>query len=342
MMDDLNCWQIFAGAEGRDYTDECLRLGMAFVGGEEHVRTIQRIRSGDLILLRKPGRGVVAVGVAEDRHGHCSGNATLTGKEWLGDFDGWALHGYCYVDWYRLQQPVPAGRARTIELVTRGSKLRALAESIVGKEPSLRQTVGYDLEPNSDEVRRLTDEEIISFLIGKGLRPGAAEELSETVQRIRRLARYYYETEGLSWRSIREHETRTFLVVPLLLALGWSEQRLKIEFPAGGRRRIDIACFETPYRNRNTDCKLIIETKGFDKGLSYAHGQAKHYARSYPDCELVLATNGFCYKAFHRMDEESFSSSPTAYLNILEPRLNYPIRPAIGGALPLLEALLPN
>jgi len=40
--------------------------------------------------------------------------------------------------------------------------------------------------------------------------------------------------------DIREHETRTFLVIPLLLALGWAEQQLKIEMPAAGAESISL------------------------------------------------------------------------------------------------------
>ncbi len=61
------------------------------------------------------------------------------------------------------------------------------------------------------------DDEIVQHLISQGLRPGAAEELTATFNRIRRLARYYH---GRRWEDVGEHEARTFLVIPLLLALG--------------------------------------------------------------------------------------------------------------------------
>lgn len=52
------------------------------------------------------------------------------------------------------------------------------------------------------------DDEIVQHLISQGLRPGAAEELTATFNRIRRLARYYH---GRRWEDVREHEARTFL-----------------------------------------------------------------------------------------------------------------------------------
>jgi hypothetical protein len=51
-------------------------------------------------------------------------------------------------------------------------------------------------------------------------RPAAA------ISRIQRLARWYSRRAG--WVS--EHEIRTFLIVPLPLALGWPEQRINIEY----------------------------------------------------------------------------------------------------------------
>ena len=61
------------------------------------------------------------------------------------------------------------------------------------------------------------DDEIVQHLISQGLRPGAAEELTVTFNRTRRLARYYH---GRRWKDVGEHEARTFLVILLLLALG--------------------------------------------------------------------------------------------------------------------------
>lgn len=191
-----------------------------------------------------------------------------------------------------------------------------------------------ELEPKlSDQVE---DEEIIEFLVGKGLRIAAAEELTTTFRRIRRLAKYY--RESVDWEDVREHETRTFLIVPLLLALGWPEQSIKIEQPLQGGR-VDLALFNGPYKGDPENAVVLIETKGFAQGLFYAPGQVLSYAKHFPKCKVIFVSNGYCYKAYEDKGN-GFSSEPSAYLNILDPRKDYPLNPKIPGALELLRLLL--
>jgi hypothetical protein len=157
----------------------------------------------------------------------------------------------------------------------RGQNLRDKADKVISDFPAQD---GVDSGPK--QTRLVEDNEIIDHLIREGLRPGAAEELTATFNRIRRLARYYYRRP---WEDVREHEARTFLVIPLLLALGWAEQQIKIELPAGGRERADIACFSRPYNRNKGECVLIIETKSFSQGLYYARNQVERYAKEFPN-----------------------------------------------------------
>jgi hypothetical protein len=178
---------------------------------------------------------------------------------------------------------------------------------------------------------------MVEFLIGEGLRIADAEDLTVTLRRIRRLANYYYEHK-VGWEQIREHETRTFLIVPLLLALGWPEQSIKIEQPVPGGR-VDLALFDAPFDGRPEKAVALIETKGFTQGLSYAPGQAKGYTASFPDCKVIFVSNGYCYKAYES-GAQGFPDTPSAYLNIRSPSDRYPIDPSVPGALKVLELLL--
>ena len=193
----------------------------------------------------------------------------------------------------------------------------------------------------------IADEQILDFLVKEGLRPGSAEELTSALRRIRLLATYYY--ENCPWADIREHETRSFLVMPLLLALGWAEQQLKVELTVPKAGRVDVACFSKPYQRdekgkpNNSDCVLIIETKGFSSGLDYAPKQARAYATYFPSCEAFAVTNGYCYKMYKRDDSGEFPKQPFAYLNLLRPRDKYPLDPDnVRGALAVLQLLLPR
>ena len=49
----MNTWIVSVGAQGRDYTDDFFRFGMAFVGGDPQRESMKQVRAGDAI-LRKP------------------------------------------------------------------------------------------------------------------------------------------------------------------------------------------------------------------------------------------------------------------------------------------------
>lgn len=209
-------------------------------------------------------------------------------------------------------------------------------------------------------MREIEDKEILEFLVREGLQLSIAEGLTATFNRIRLLANYYYEAiyqrQEIDRKDIREHEARAFLILPLLTALGWPEQQMKIELevrgesPAGKAGKIDIACFAKPYRRNknkepnNEDCTLIIETKHFRSGLDMAPEQGKAYAEHFPHCKAILVSNGYCYKAYERnLDTREFSQEPSAYLNLLRPRDGYPLDPDnVDGALEVLRLMLPQ
>lgn len=324
-------WIVSAGSYGREYADQFFRFGMAFVGGDSQRATMARVSAGDTILLKRGVSEFLAAGTVVARDGVASGDGD---KEWLRDFDGWDLAAYCYVDWHVPEQPIPAQGLRigTIYETSQPQHL-AVAQTLLG-------TATIASGPEPAQTDQVDDETLLTFLIRVGLPVSSADELTEALRRIRLLAHYYY--CNWNWDEIREHETRTFLVTPLLLALGWSEQQLKIELPAPGGR-VDIACFSGPYSGKAEDVVALLETKEFSKGLHYAADQARSYANHFPKCKVIIITNGFCYKTFLRRDDGSFLTSPSAYLNLLKPRARYPLDPdGVGGALDVLDWLLPG
>lgn len=326
-------WQVAAGSAGRDYSDRFLRHGMAFVGGDRQCSTVdQYVQDGDTIILKRGLSEVVAVGRVVTRDGKFKGDGD---KGWLHDFDGWDLSAWCYVDWHKPNQPIQTtGLTRNTIQGVNQSHLLVLAEEVFNSNPSIAT---YEAEPA--DTKEVDDQTLISELVKLGLRPGAAEELTQALRRIRVLARFYLDRD---WSLTNEHDARTFLVVPLLLALGWAEQRMKVELPAPGGGRIDIGCFRKPFSGHADDeCVALIETKGLNQGLDYATKQAHAYAKTFPSCKVVLATNGYCYKTFERVGD-SFATEPTAYLNINLPRNRYPLNPEhVGGAIDVLKLLLP-
>jgi hypothetical protein len=336
----MSYWQIAAGDAGRDYADVFLRHGIAFVGGDGPTEAMKSVALGDCMILKRGMRQIVAVGTVVERDGRFKG---VGDKAWLRDFDGWDLPAYCYVDWRVPENPMDvSGLTRGTLLGLNQEHLRVVAGQLLELPPQDSFT------PEPEDTDPVDDATILDFLIKEGLRPSAAEDLTNAFRRIRLLASYYY--RHTSWEDVREHETRAFLVMPLLLALGWAEQQIKIELPCPGVGKIDVACFSRPYRRgaesgwqpNDADCALIIETKGFTQGLSYAPEQAHAYAQKFPSCRVAVVTNGYCYKTFARAADGSFVLRPTAYLNILNPRKRYPLDPRnVDGALEVLRHLLP-
>jgi Type I restriction enzyme R protein N terminus (HSDR_N) len=329
-------WQIAAGSEGRDYAADFLRFGMAFVGGEVQCRTMAKVKVGDCVLLKQGKTQMVAAGLVVERNGAHSGDSD---KQWLRDFDGWDLRAWCNVDWHVPKSP------RAVRGFNRNTIQKVWKPSLLAEANKLLKLPVNPHESEPKPTKKIDDAEILGFLINEGLRPAAAEELTQAFNRIRLLARYY--RNECEWEDTREHETRTFLVMPLLLALGWSEQQLKIELTANRAGRMDVACFSKAYRRDNKgrpnhgDCQLIIETKGFKSGLSFTGDQAKRYAKEFPSCKAVVVTNGYCYKTYPKDKAGKFSETPSAYLNLLDPQDRCPLDPVkAGGALEVLKLLM--
>lgn len=310
-----NYWQIAAGSQGRDYSSYFLKTGMAFVGGEIQIATMARVKLGDVVVLKSGLSEILAAGEVVERDGIHSGNGD---KDWLRDFDGWDLPAYCYVRWHVPAVPLEtSGLTRTTIQQLPQDHHRVLADQLLqlparadGNEPI--------------RTNHVSDDAILEFLISEGLRPGTADELTNTLRRIRLLAEYYH--KNCDPKDVREHETRSFLILPLLLSLGWAEQQVKIEFPTAGGRA-DVACFSKPYHRNDSQCTLILESKDFATGLDYAPEQARRYAQDFTSCRVLVVSNGYCYKAYVRSLENEFSQSPSAYLNIVRPRDRYPLDP---------------
>lgn len=330
-------WQVSAGYFGRKYTKEFLQYGVAFVGVDRN-NIMSKVEVDDRIILKRGVSEIISVGVIVERGGSIKG---VKDKSWLMDFDGWDLSAYCYVEWHTPEKSIKVkGLSQGAISSVHKDDLKKLAEQILEEIPA-----NENIDPEPKRTEDVEDNKILEFLIREGLRVGDAEELTKAFNRVRLLANYYLECK---MEDIREHETRTFLILPLLLALGWPEQQIKIELGVENGRRIDVACFSKPYRRddnnnaNNEDCALILESKGFSQGLAYAPNQAKEYAEHFRKCRVVVVSNGYCYKAYLRENGE-FQQEPSAYMNLLNPQDRYPIDPInVKGSLDLLRYLLPT
>ncbi len=322
-------WRITSGSDGRDYSKYFLKHEIAFVG-EEFKEIINGVKVNDIVVFTS-GNKIEAAGLVTQA-------AQEINKEWLEDFDGWILTSYCHVAWrVPIEQSSLGWRGRTICRIHKKAD-KDIADEILENG---------DIRPpcrEPQEVRKVEVDEILNFLEDE-MKASPADELKNAISRIQSLAEHYFNNH---WGKIREHETRTFLVIPLLLALGWKEEQIKIEFHCSGGK-VDIACFRENYTGQDVDeCVAIIETKSFHIGLDYAIGQINEYVKAdreyFRNCETAIVTNGHCYKVHLRNGDEDagFKKDPAAYMNIREPKAQYPLDPSIEGTLEVIRWLLPN
>ncbi len=335
----MNYWHIGTGSDQRNYSELFLKYGIAFAGSGSIGK--KEVKPGDVLVFSKKCKGqraIRAAGVVVKRNGSFMG---CDDKEWLLDFDGWKLPEYCYVDWKKPNQP------KKVNHLAYRDTLCQIHQPAPKKvvDHILQRGMSVSISPEPSGTREVKDNEILKLLVKEGLRSSRAYK--STIKKIKSLAEYYSEHYNNMWEDIGEHEIRTFLVVPLLLALGWSEQQIRIEFKCKDGR-IDIACFRTPFRNKKNEelkkeCVAIIETKSFGAGLDYAAKQAQEYSGDFPCCKAVIATNGYCYKVYLPDQNNQFHTTPSAYINLLRQRDRYPLDPKnIHGALEAIRWLLPN
>jgi hypothetical protein len=318
----MTVWQIAAGdGPERDYAPLFLRYGMAAVGPgdpgaySEHSEWYKpgagshrgflrpfcvELADGDLLILKRPKTQthwhIVAVGQVQGDYHY---------EPALDDVEGWDLQHMRRVRWRPLPKEMEvAGLTRgTIKRVNK-TELKTLAQELWDQHADAEQTP----EPLPDRPKDLDDERLIGMLIDRGISSGTAAATAATLLRLRRLARWYASEGG----EIGEHEIRTFLIAPLLLALGWPEQRLRIEY-----QRADIALWDRPFNYVGAFVERIVETKRLYNALGAGPAaQAAGYARNHPNCRALIVTDGFRYKLLERRGERPDAPewTPAAYV----------------------------
>ncbi len=303
-----NTWQIGTGDDSRQYQDVFFRYGVALVGpgypGKEGDPSTQafyknhpgiknwgavlaQVIPGQWLIARK-GKGViVAVGQVLEGYNF---------SEIFEDVEGWTLQHFVRVKWYR-----PLTQDKMIWLDS-----YCLSQSTLQgcNSPEVYQAIyAWDfeevqVEQNLQDVsfKILTIADLVNALVDEGVRIKDAEDIGLTIQRIIRLAEYYinYDEQAL------EAEIVSFLILPLFIALGWSEQKIKLQY-----NYIDIALFKEAFAgNYQTEPEIIIEAKQYYNGLSFTSKQIEGYAKRYPGCKKFIATNGFRYKYYERDNEQ--------------------------------------
>lgn len=351
-------WQMAAGEAGRFYSDIFLRHDVMFLGpgylGPYEPETYRRavdtgeagsgivgniasfhdnVEPGQIVLMRE-GHRVKAIGVVAD--------ARYEWSETFDDIYGWTLQHSRRVIWQehlakdiqRIQEKGPLfGHRKQIPTFT-----RVYDESVLAPlRPlfSLLKTRGLKPLPASLPPP-LTLEELGQQLFARGVANDAVVKVIAAFERQRRLLNWYAK---FGWDSNRptEHEVVAHIVLPLLLALGWSEQLLGVEW-----KKIDLAAFWGTPTTANT-CVLVCEAKTRHHGLQDVREQAFDYVNNLRlnACQKVLLTDGGRFYLYERKSAATpWSEQAVGYLNVEKIRTNH-IAPPGTNAIDTIVALTP-
>jgi hypothetical protein len=348
-------WQIACGEPGRYYDDLFLDHDVMFLGpgrpGEydhaeygkwveagritsasaRRVRRFQQaVQPGDVVLLRK-GYRVIAVGLAA---GH-----TYHWNETLDDVYGWDLQHCRSVSWQRdLDGELSAIQAETDLFALRKqipTFTRVEDSAVLDPIKHLFQRCERRPPKAPPEASSLLSlAQLGQRLFAKGLPNSAVDQVLRALERQRRLVTWYDAEKRDSGRPT-EHEVVAHMVLPLLLALGWSEQLLAVEW-----RHIDLAAFQSTPTTVES-CVLVCEVKKRGSGMQEVWRQAHGYVDELrlASCRSILVTEGARFYIYSKSDGV-WSETPTGYFNVEKLREKY-LAPKGTSAVDTIVGLTP-
>lgn len=338
-------WQVAAGDQNRNYVDLCLRWDVILNGpGSEGPwsecipilrdewgvssrkltdlrRFCEEIQDGDLVVLRVGTGQVFGVGVVVGDY--------LWNSE-FGDVDGWDLNHIRRVRWLWSDRQGKQYPSYTMKLGDTVQELDSQdvinwIQQITVPDPAWRREIP-DLPPSCKDPK-VDLNGISEFLFENGVASASIQELTGEIGELTRIARWYQKTAKPS-----EHETVAYLVVPLLRALGWTPQKMAIEW-----KHVDLALFSRLPRI-DENLSVVVEAKPMGTSSLTAKSQAQGYASGpgRESCERLIVTDGLRYGVYVRREDGGFEDYPNAYLNLTLLAPSYPIYGCHGAK----EALL--
>lgn len=295
---------------------------------------------GDVVILRH-GHRAVAVGVIPG-----SPHDRYDWSECFSDVLGWDLQHMRRVLWHRkpveildeIREPPFFGhykQQKTFTMVHEDAVTR-MADRLAQAVPS------RDLNSLPSVPKPLSDEELGLRLFAAGLSNDSIERVLQVIVRIRRLTSWYWKMQEAASRTEQkqdrptEHETVAHAVVPLLMALGWSEQLVAIEW-----NRIDVALFARTPTTRESCC-MIFEVKRLWQALGPAYKQAKDNVvrQRLVNCRTIATTDGSRLLLYRKKDAR-WPDQPSGYANFHAMRTDH-VFPKGTSAVDTLIGLMPS
>ena len=339
-------WQIAAGDGGeRAYQDILLKWDIVAVGpgeygrwpenldkfreerGDAQVRIIERFVSevhvGDIVVLRLGKVQVYGVGIVESDY------------LWLddmGDVDGWDLQHCRRVRWVWRYTPSKGPQTFPIDVLRWGDTVQKAASAELKNwlnelpcTTAMKRPLAQlpDTCVDGRPLKSVQLDEVSQFLYDRGVAADDIDALTSRMTDLVRIASWYRRAEV----QPAERETVSYLVVPLLRSLGWTPQRMAIEW-----NRIDVALFDALPR---IDSNLVaaVEAKKRNRTCFNSSTQAFGYASQAgrERCLRAVATEGLGYSVFQRKSGSGFERTPSAYLNLTRLVAEYPLLGCSGA-----------
>lgn len=275
------------------------------------------IKDGDIIVLKIGTNKVYGIGFVVGDYEY---------SDLFSDIDGWDLQHIRRVKWVKTFDNPEEFDTNTLKRGDATQKLTSMEviewiKKLNIKEADLSRTLTElpDLATNGENVPK----DINEFLFDEGVASNSINKLEEEIGELQRIANWYNRNN----LSPSEIETVAYLAVPLLRALGWTPQRMGIEW-----NKVDIALFNSlPRDNKNLD--VVVEAKKKGRSCLTAKSQAERYAKDRPNCNKLIVTDGLRY-GVHVKNNNNFSLY--SYLNLAELKSEYPIYDCKGAKESLL------
>jgi len=347
-------WQIACGEKGRRYQRLFLDHDVMFLGpgrfgaysasmydanpeaqaeGEGKITYIRQfateVKPGDFVLLRA-GYNVLSIGLVDSDYFHTSR---------FDDVYGWDLEHCRRVIWQRQHDAALLQLQSTYGLFQHRPRIttfsRAEDEKSLDPIRSLFPQVTRRTLNDLPEVppAPLTPEQLSDALFREGLGYDACLHVERAIRKLRGLLDWYGEERSPGRPT--EHEVVAHMILPLMLALGWSEQLLAIEW-----RKIDLAVF-TNAPTLPSSCGLVCEAKGMDNPLQDVVSQAIGYCDKHQlnNCRKILVGDGG-YLSQYRKRDGQWEAEPSGYISLRKLRRHY-LLPNGADAVKTLIALTP-
>lgn len=272
-------------------------------------RFAEEMKSGDIVVLRIGTSTVLGVGeiVGEYEWSDC-----------FGDIDGWDIQHVRRVRWlwngldtpqyfktYALKQ------GDTTQKLTSPDVISWLEELEIAEDD-----LNYEIKELPKVGNIITHSEIGEYLFAQGVSSNSIEELMTEFNELQRIAKWYWSVSAPS-----EFETVAYLVVPILRAIGWTPQKMAIEW-----NKVDIALFDRLPRE-DENLSIVVEAKKKDSSCLTAISQAQGYAEGKSNCKRLIVTDGLRYGVYLKQENKY---TLHAYFNLINLRDNYPVYNCFG------------